>query len=146
MDLYFDYNATTPCDKQVVDAVLPLFSETFGNPSGVHSQAKCAKALLEHARSQVATLVGAHSSQVIFTSGGSEANNLAVKGYLRGLEPGRIALSAIEHPSVSEVFKEMTASGWECVTIPVDEQCRVDLALLESELKRGLKLVSIMGK
>ncbi len=153
MDLYFDYNATTPCDKQVVDAMQPLFSEMFGNPSGIHQQAKRAKGLLEQARGQVAALVGAHSSQVIFTSGGSEANNLAIKGYLQGQEPGRsspgrsnrVALSAIEHPSVSEVFKEVEALGWECITIPVDEQCRVDLTLLELELSKGLVLVSIMA-
>ncbi|NOR52339.1 MAG: aminotransferase class V-fold PLP-dependent enzyme [Gammaproteobacteria bacterium] len=151
MDLYFDYNATTPCDRRVVDAMQPLFSEMFGNPSGIHQQAKRATELLEHARGQVATLVGAHSSQVIFTSGGSEANNLAIKGYLQGLEqrlenqPGRIAMSAIEHPSVSEVFKEMGAAGWDCLTIPVDGACRVDLALLESELKKGLVLLSIMA-
>jgi len=148
MDLYFDYNATTPCDRQVVDAMQPLFSEMFGNPSGIHQQAKRAKGLLENARGQVATLVGAHSSQVIFTSGGSEANNLAIKGYLQGLESGRthrIAMSAIEHPSVSEVFREMEGAGWECVTIPVDEQCRVDLDQLESELNKGLALVSIMA-
>ena len=110
MELYFDYNATTPCDKQVVDAMLPLFSEMFGNPSGIHQQAKRAKSLLEHARGQVAQLVGAHSSQVIFTSGGSEANNLAIKGFLQGVKSGRsnrIAMSAIEHPSVTEVFKEI---------------------------------------
>lgn len=145
MDLYFDYNATTPCDGSVVDAMQPVFSEMFGNPSGIHQQAKRAKALLEHAREQVAKLVGAHSSQVIFTSGGSEANNLAIKGYLQSLKTGRIALSAIEHPSVTDVFKALQASGWECITIPVDGDGRVDLAQLESELQRGLKLVSIMA-
>ena len=148
MDLYFDYNATTPCDKRVVDAMQPLFSEMFGNPSGIHQQAKRAKGLLEHARGQVASLVGAHASQVIFTSGGSEANNLAINGYLQGTESGRsnrIALSAIEHPSVSELFKELAKSGWQSLSIPVDGRCRVELTQLESELKRGLKLVSIMA-
>lgn len=148
LDFYFDYNATTPCDERVVEAMRPLFSEMFGNPSGIHRQARRAKGLLEHARGQVATLIGAHPSQVIFTSGGSEANNLAIKGYLQGLEPGqsrRIAMSAIEHPSVSELFNEMTASGWDCVTIPVDAACRVDLVQLETELKQGLRLVSIMA-
>lgn len=145
MDLYFDYNATTPCEVPVVDAMQPIFSETFGNPSGIHQQAKRAKALLEQARGQVATLVGAHSSQVIFTSGGSEANNLAIKGYLQSLKTGRIALSAIEHPSVADVFKALQVSGWECVTIPVDGDGRVDLVQLKLELQRGLKLVSIMA-
>lgn len=148
MDFYFDYNATTPCDERVVGAMQPLFSEMFGNPSGIHQQAKRAKGLLEHARGQVATLVGAHSSQVIFTSGGSEANNLAIKGYLQGVEPGRsnrIAMSAIEHPSVSKPFSDMESSGWSCITIPVDGACRVDMPQLETELKRGLRLVSIMA-
>jgi cysteine desulfurase len=145
MDLYFDYNATTPCDRDVVAAMQPLFSESFGNPSGIHQQAKRAQALLEQARKQVAGLVGAHTSQVIFTSGGSEANNLAIKGYLQGLQPGRIAMSAIEHPSVSEVFRELAAAGWECITIPVDAECRLDLARLQHELQQGLKLVSVMA-
>ncbi|MCW8827138.1 MAG: aminotransferase class V-fold PLP-dependent enzyme, partial [Gammaproteobacteria bacterium] len=145
MDLYFDYNATTPCDGQVVDAMQPLFRENFGNPSGNHSQARRAKELLEIARGQVAALAGAHASQVIFTSGGSEANNLAIKGYLQALEPGRIALSAIEHPSVSEVFSEMVNLGWQQIVIPVDDTGQVDLSRLELELQQGLKLVSVMA-
>jgi len=145
VDLYFDYNATTPCDGAVVEAMQPLFSEIFGNPSGINAQAKRAKALLEHARNQVAALVGAHSSQVIFTSGGSEANNLAIKGYLQGQTPGRVAVSAVEHASVSELFREMTESGWECVMLPVDDECRIDLERLELELKQGLIFVSVMA-
>jgi len=148
MDFYFDYNATTPCDERVVGAMQPLFNEMFGNPSGIHQQAKRAKGLLEHARGQVAALVGAHSSQVIFTSGGSEANNLAIKGYLQGVELGRsdrIAMSAIEHPSVSNSFADMESCGWRCITIPVDGAGRIDLPQLEIELKQGLRLVSIMA-
>ncbi|MDD5753792.1 MAG: cysteine desulfurase family protein [Methylococcales bacterium] len=98
--IYFDNNATTPIDERILEAMLPFMKNMYGNPSSVHRLGRIAKSAVEVAREQVAALVDALPSQVIFTSGGTEANNLAVNSAF-----GRVAQSAIEHPSVSEPAK-----------------------------------------
>lgn len=105
MSIYFDHNATTPLDERVLDEMLPFLGVHYANPSSVHSQGRIARNAINIAREQVADLVNAHPSQVIFTSGGTEANNIAIKGSLRGMSLGAVACSAIEHPSVRDVVK-----------------------------------------
>ena len=152
MSVYLDHNATTPLDARVLDAMLPYLREHYGNPSSLHLQGRTARAALDQAREQVAALVNAHPSQVVFTSGGTEANNYALKGVAAKLSPGRIAISAIEHSSLLGAAQALVAHGWQCDSIAVDEQCRVSLAALSAMLEGGSpgvikaapRLVSVM--
>ena len=144
MPVYLDHNATTPLDTRVLDAMLPYLREHYGNPSSLHLQGRTARAALDQAREQVAALVNAHPSQVVFTSGGTEANNYALKGVAAKLSPGRIAISAIEHSSLLGAAQALVAHGWQCDSIAVDEQCRVSLEALSAALKSALRLVSVM--
>jgi len=105
---YFDHNATTPPDPAVVEAMRRALTEDFGNPSSVHHFGQRAKALLDEARSSVATLIGAEPAEVVFTSGGTEADNLAIRGAAEALEPtGRrhLVASSIEHEAVLNTVK-----------------------------------------
>jgi len=144
LPVYLDHNATTPLDTRVLDAMLPYLREHYGNPSSLHLQGRTARAALDQAREQVAALVNAHPSQVVFTSGGTEANNYALKGVAAKLSPGRIAISAIEHSSLLGAAQALVAHGWQCDSIAVDEQCRVSLEALSAALKSALRLVSVM--
>lgn len=144
MPVYLDHNATTPLDARVLDAMLPYLREHYGNPSSLHLQGRTARAALDQAREQVAALVNAHPSQVVFTSGGTEANNYALKGVAAKLSPGRIAISAIEHASLLGAAQALVAHGWQCDSIAVDEQCRVSRAALSIVLKSAPRLVSVM--
>lgn len=94
---YLDHNATTPLDARVLEAMLPFLTDRYGNASSRHEYGRAARAAIDAARSQVAAAVGAHPTEVVFTSGGSEANNLFIKGAAACLKPGTIAVSAIEH-------------------------------------------------
>ena len=105
MSIYFDHNATSPLDERVLDEMLPFLGAYYANPSSIHSQGRIARNAINIAREQVAELVNAHPSQVIFTSGGTEANNIAIKGSLRGMSLSAVACSAIEHPSVRDAVK-----------------------------------------
>jgi len=105
MTIYFDHNATTPLDGEVLNAMLPYLEANYANPSSLHSQGRVARNAINVAREQVADLINSHPSQVIFTSGGTEANNLAIKGTLRGMGIGALSCSAIEHPSIRDVLK-----------------------------------------
>jgi len=114
MSVYLDYNATTPLDRQVLDTMMPFLCEQFGNASSGHQSGRIARAAMDVAREQVAALVNVHPSQVIFTSGGTEANNLALKGCAARLTPGHIVLSGVEHSSVrtpANVLKKL-AGRW----------------------------------
>jgi len=142
--VYLDHNATTPLDVRVLDAMLPYLREHYGNPSSLHLQGRTARAALDQAREQVAALVNAHPSQVVFTSGGTEANNYALKGVAAKLSPGRIAISAIEHSSLQGAAQALVTHGWQCDSIAVDEQCRVSRAALSAALKSAPRLVSVM--
>lgn len=109
---YFDHNATTPLDERVLAAMLPYFREHYGNPSSRHEYGREARRAVDRAREQVAGAVGAYPSQVIFTSGGSEANNLAVLGGTAYLPASQVAVSAIEHPCVMKPAQELQRQGW----------------------------------
>ena len=137
--VYLDHNATTPVDERVLEVMLPYMREHYGNASSVHREGRVAKQAIEQAREQVAALVGAHSSQVIFTSGGTEANNLALKGVCLSSPLTRLVVSAIEHDSVLVPAKLLGAE-----ILPVDGQGRLRQEQLAQSLANGNKLVSVM--
>jgi cysteine desulfurase len=136
---YFDYNATTPVDERVLEAMLPFMREHFGNASSGHSEGRLAHQAVEQAREQVAALVRAHPSQVVFTSGGTEANNLALKGVRIGGREPEVAYSAIEHASILVPARKMGAR-----TLTVDAEGYIERNSLESALRAGSRLVSAM--
>jgi cysteine desulfurase len=143
MAIYFDHNATTPVDERVLDAMLPYFHHRFGNPSSRHSFGRVARAALDQAREQVAALAGATPGQVIFTSGGSESNQLALQGAARAMStPGRVARSAIEHPSVLAGADSLRGFGWQVDSVPVDAGGRV--IGLDAVIGDDTRLVSVM--
>ncbi|MEA2080619.1 MAG: cysteine desulfurase family protein [Pseudomonadota bacterium] len=144
MKLYLDYNASTPLDARVLDAMTECLSGVAGNPSSTHQFGRAARARLDTAREQVAALVGAHASQVIFTSGGTEANNLALHAVTWRQQPGRLAISSIEHPSVLEPARAMADRGWQLDLIEADDQCRITSPALIEKLYPDTRLVSVM--
>lgn len=144
MRTYLDYNASTPLDDRVLAVMTECLSDPPGNPSSVHQFGRAVRAKLDTAREQVAALVGVHANQVIFTSGGTEANNLALSAICRQHQPGRLALSRIEHPSVLEPARLMAAQGWQIDAVEVDEQGRVTPQALAEQLHHDTRLVSVM--
>ena len=142
MPVYLDHNATTPLDERVLEAMLPYLGRSHGNPSSVHRYGRLTRGAVDRAREQVAALVGAHPSQVIFTGGGTEANNLALKGVLA---PGEgLAVSCVEHASVAAPAEALAARGHPLSLVEVDGEGRFDAASLEAALAAGPKLVSLM--
>ena len=141
---YLDYNATTPVVPAVMDAMLPYFSQRFGNASSRHEYGRAARKAIDEARQRVAAAVGAHPTEVVFTSGGSEANNLLVKGAAACLKPGVIAVSAIEHPCVREPARELVRQGWTLEQIGIDADGRVNDEDYQRVLARMPKIVSVM--
>jgi len=141
---YLDHNATTPLDTRVLDSMLPYLKEHFGNPSSRHEYGRAARAALDAARQQVAAAVGAHPTEVVFTSGGSEANNLFIKGAAACLRPSTLAISAIEHPCVGAPAGELKRTGWQVHEIAVDAQGRIDPADYAVALAKKAALVSVM--
>lgn len=144
--VYLDYNATTPVRSEVFDAMRWALQEGFGNPSSGHAYGVDARKAVERARGQVAELLGCARSEVVFTSGGSESNNMALMGLARALRhKGRhLVTSAVEHPAVTEVMKALVREGFEVTIVPVDETGRVHLAALEASLRPDTLLVSVM--
>jgi len=144
--IYLDYNATTPIDPEVAAAMLPCIREHFGNPSSAHVYGVEARRIVEEARGQVASLLGCSPGEVLFTSGGTESNNHAVKGAARALRRrgNHIVTSAVEHPAVMEVCRALSAEGFEVSVIPVDATGLVDLAALERAIGDRTVLVSVM--
>jgi cysteine desulfurase len=142
--VYFDHNATTPLDPRVLDGMLPYLRGQFGNASSRHEYGRAARRAIDEARQRVAYAVGAHPTEVVFTSGGSEANNLFIKGAAACLSPGTVAISAIEHPCVREPAKALQRPGWKLREIAVDENCRVAGADFQAALEEQPSLVSVM--
>lgn len=149
MDVYLDYNATTPCDPRVLEAMLPFFTEVYGNPAnGLHRQGRLAAQHVEEAREHVASLIGARSTEIIFTAGATESNNLAVFGVARGAgNTGRrrIVTSAVEHKSVLSLSGKLETEGFEVIVLPVDDRGRVQLGSVEQAVNDETLLVSIQG-
>jgi cysteine desulfurase len=141
---YLDHNATTPLDARVLEAMLPYLKERYGNASSRHEYGRAARVAIDTARQQVAVAVGAHPTEVVFASGGSEANNLFVKGAAACLKPATIAVSAIEHPCVREPARDLLRQGWQLHEIAVDAEGRIDAADYARALARPARLVSVM--
>ena len=144
--VYLDHSATTPVDPRVVEAMMPYLTEKFGNASSVHLFGQEARAAVDRARRQVAALVGARANEIIFTSGGTEANNLAVLGVGELAEShGRhIITSAIEHPSVRGAIESLEKSGWEVTALPVYDDGIVRLEDVRAALRPDTVLISVM--
>lgn len=146
MKIYLDYNATTPIDKEVAQAMQPYLSEYFGNPSSAHSFGIETKKAIENARKQVANLIHCKPHEIIFTSGGSESNNYAIKGIAYAYENrgNHIITSTIEHPAVFEVCKYLEKKGFKISYIPVDEYGTIDIKKLEKEISKQTILITVM--
>ena len=145
--IYLDHNATTPPHPVVVDRMAAALRETFGNPSSVHHFGQSAKAALDDARSAVAALIGADPAEIVFTSGGTESDNYALRGVAEALEvTGRKHLIAttIEHEAVLNTLKALAKRGWRITLLPVDQSGIVSPQALESALADDTALVSVM--
>ena len=144
--IYLDYNATTPIDKAVAEAMLPYIHGNYGNPSSSHELGKTAKAAIEKARKQVADLLGASPSEIVFTSGGSESNNTVIKGvaYTFRDKGKNIITSQIEHPAVINPCRFLERNGYQVTWLPVDQYGKVNPADVESALTPETILVTIM--
>ena len=147
MRIYFDHNATTPVAREVADAVLQALTSDFGNASSVHHFGQRAKARLDEARSEVAALIGGEPSEVVFTSGGTESDNFALRGVAEALEPtGRkhLVASAIEHEAVLVTLRALARRGWRTTLLPVDATGIVKPETLAEALADDTALVSVM--
>ena len=144
--IYLDYNATTPIAPEVADAMTPYLRTHFGNPSSGHAYGQTARKAVEHARGQVATMLGCDADEVLFTSGGSESNNFALKGV--ALAPERrgahVITSSVEHPAVTVVCAYLERQGCRVTTLPVDHRGLVDPAALEQNITDETCLVTVM--
>jgi cysteine desulfurase len=142
--VYLDNNATTPVLPDVLDAMRPYFGERFGNASSIHHHGQDTRAAVEHARESVAALLGCRASEIVFTSGGTEADNLAIFGLVR--EGDHIVTSTIEHHAVLNACKHLgiTMQGCDVTYIPVDGRGLVDPADVKRALRNNTKLISIM--
>jgi cysteine desulfurase len=144
--IYLDYNATTPIAGEVAEAMLPYLYEHFGNPSSSHPYGAITKGAVEAARAQVATLLDCQPSEVIFTSGGTESNNYAIKGVAlaEGRRGNHVITSAVEHPAVLEVCHWLGQQGLRITVLPVDQYGLVDPADLERAMTPDTLLVTVM--
>lgn len=140
--IYLDNNATTPVLPEVFEAMRPYFEEQFGNASSIHHHGQETRAAVENARESVAELLGCSASEVIFTSGGTESDNLAIAGLV---SPGdHVITSSIEHHAVLHACKHLEDSGCEVTVLPVDGRCLIDPADVKRALRSNTKLISVM--
>src|SRR5438876_6673632 len=157
--IYLDNNATTPMLPAVAEAMRPFLTEVYGNPASAHQAGRRARQALEDAREKTAAILGAHADEVIFTSGGTEANNLAIFGLVGGLQaltqpgspaltqpgsPGHIITSPIEHPSVAEPLLQLEKQGFDVDRLPVDREGVVQPEDLSRLLRADTRLVTVM--
>jgi len=142
--VYFDHNATTPLDERVLSAMLLYMRRDFGNASSRHEYGTAARKAINKAREQVAALIGAQPGQLIFTSGGTEANNAFIKGAAGMLKPSQVVVSAVEHPCISKPAQELARAGWKLKTVAVDSTGRVDPAAFDTALASPTGIVSVM--
>jgi cysteine desulfurase len=148
LPVYLDYHATTPADPRVVDAMLPFFTENFGNPaSRNHAFGWTAAEAVERAREQVATLIGAHHLDITFTSGATESNNVALQGAARARRASgnHVVTVATEHPSVIETCRQLERDGFHITFLPVQSDGLVDVGQIECALTPRTILVSVMA-
>ena len=145
--VYMDYGAASPVDQRVMDAMMPFFKDSFGNPSSLHSSGREPRKAVEEARAKVAALVNAkRKEEIVFTSGGTEANNLGIKGVAMRLkgEGDHIVTTSIEHISVLNIMKALQKAGFEVTLVPPDKDGIVDVSAIEAAIRKGTVLVSVM--
>lgn len=145
--IYLDYNATTPVAPSVLEAMEPFFVRCYGNPSSGHAHGRACQEAVEDARGHVASLLGASIDEIIFTSGGTESNNLALKGVLMHPDKrtrGHLVISSIEHPAIVEPARFLTRLGYELTVVPCDENGVVSLDAIKTALRADTAIVSIM--
>lgn len=138
--IYLDHAATTAVDREVVQAMIPYFTETFGNASSLHSFGRDARYALGAARQTVADALGAETDEIFFTSGGTESDNLALKG----VEKGHIITSSIEHPAILNTCRYLETHGCDVTYLPVDSSGLVDPGNIESAIRNDTKIISVM--
>lgn len=142
---YLDNNATTRVDPRVLDAMLPLLREQYGNPSSLHHFGASVAAVIEDARTLVAAAIAARDSEIIFTSGGTEADNLALRGVLEARPSRRhLVISAVEHHAILEPAEALARAGYALTTVGVDAEGRLDLDALRAAIRADTALVSLM--
>jgi cysteine desulfurase len=144
--IYLDYNATTPVAPEVAEAMLPALRDLWGNPSSAHVYGLRARAAVERAREQVAALLGCGTDEIVFTGGGTEADNAAIFGVAEArADRGRhIVISAVEHAAIEEPCRHLERRGWEVTRVGVDHDGRVSSAAVEAALRPDTALVSII--
>lgn len=144
--IYLDYNATTPIDPQVAEAMKPYLDVYFGNPSSSHRLGSETKRAVEKARKQIATMIGAETSEIIFTSGGTESNNYALKGvaFAHRNKGNHIITTSVEHPAIFEVCKYLEKNGFEVTYLPVDEFGIMNIEDLKAAIRPETILISVM--
>ena len=144
--IYLDYNSTTPCASEVLEAMLPYFSEQCGNSGSPHRMGRTAAAAVEQSRTHVAELIGCSADELVFTSGATESNNMVLLGVSSGPATRRkIVTTAVEHKSVLEPCEHLASQGFEVVRVPVDERGVVDVNAAEQIIDRDTLLVSIQA-
>jgi len=144
--IYFDHAATTPLDARVLEAMLPYFGRVYGNASSVHSFGREAKLALERARGQIAGIIGAHEAEIVFTSGGTESDNLALQGVAAALRTkgNHLVVSQIEHHAVLKTAEQLEHMGFTVSYVPVDATGRVHPGAVEEAITDGTVLISVM--
>jgi len=145
MQIYLDHSATTPTRPEAIEAMVQSLRQGWGNPSSLHHWGETAATALETARFQVADLIAAPPEALIFTSGGTEANNLALMGVTQGLEqPGHLIISSVEHAAIAQPAQELERQGWRVTYLPVNGQGRVDPQGLEAAIRPDTRLISVI--
>jgi cysteine desulfurase len=143
--IYFDNNATTRIANEVFEAMKPFLTDLYGNPSSMHTFGGQVEKYIRHSREQIARLLGCDSSEIIFTSGGTESDNAAIKGVLTALpEKRKIITTRVEHPAVLATCREMQAAGYKLIELGVDREGQISLDELEAEVDDDTAIVTIM--
>jgi cysteine desulfurase len=146
MQIYLDYSATTPTHPQVIERVATILQHHWGNPSSLHTWGQDTATVIEMAREQVAGLINANPDQIIFTSGGTEANNLAIIGVAQQYNrPRHIIISSVEHSAIAEPCKQLEQQGWQITRLPVNRQGRVNPLDLKAAIQSDTVLSSIIS-
>ena len=145
MQIYLDYSATTPTHPQVIERVATILQQHWGNPSSLHTWGQDTATVIEMAREQVAGLINANPDQIIFTSGGTEADNLAIIGVAQQYNrPRHIIISSVEHSAIAEPCKQLEQQGWQITRLPVNRQGRVNPLDLKAAIQSDTVLISII--
>jgi cysteine desulfurase len=143
--IYFDYASTTPVHPDVLNAMMPYFSEEFGNAgSSQHYYGWAADEAVESARKKIAAYFGVYARQLIFTSGATESNNLAIQGYLTNKQPGHLITSVIEHKAVLQIFQQLEAHGWAVTYLQPNESGHIEVSSVHQAIRPDTVLISLM--